>query len=67
MHHIVKDGCHGSLVRGPCIFKAKGHHSVIKISNRNLECCFLYISGSHPNLVVPTISIHKLKHGVFCS
>ena len=24
MHHIMEDSCHGLLVRGPCIFMAKG-------------------------------------------
>ena len=64
VHHIMEDGCHGSLVCGSCIFKAKGHHNVIKVSNRGLERCLFCIFGSHLNLVIPIISIHKRKHGV---
>ena len=63
-HHIMEDSCHGSLVGGSYIFTAEGHHSVIKISDWGPKCCLLYISSSHADLVIPTISIHKWKHGV---
>ena len=59
MHHIMEDSCHGSLVRDPCIFKAKGHHNVIKVFKWSLEYCLLYIFSTHADLVVPTIPIHK--------
>ena len=67
MYHIMEDSCHGSLVCGPCIFKAKRHHNVIKVSDWSPQCCLLYIFGSYTNLVVPIIPIHKWKYRTSCS
>ena len=39
MHHVIEDSRHGSLVCGPFIFKAKRHHSVIKVSDWGPKYC----------------------------
>ena len=55
----MEDGCHSTLVRGPCIFKTKWHYSIIEISNWGPEVCFLYILRCHSYLIVPIISIKE--------
>ena len=59
MHHVMEDGCRGTLVRGSRIFKAKRHHSKIEILNLGLECCLFCIFGSHTDLIISAIPIHK--------
>ena len=63
----MEDGCHGMLVHGPCIFKTKRHHNIIDVPNRDLECSFLGVLGSHSNLIVPTIPILEGEYGTSCS
>ena len=67
MYHVMKDSCYGSLVRSPRIFEAKRHYSVIKVPDWSSEWRFLCIFGSHANLVVPTVPIHKQEHRASCS
>ena len=41
MHHVVKHGCHDSLVCGPGILKIKWHDGAVEIPNRCAECGFI--------------------------
>lgn len=55
----MEDGCHGTLICGPCILKAEWHYGIVKVSDRGPECCFLCVLGCHTDLIVSIVPILK--------
>ena len=59
VHHVMKYGSHGALIGWACNFQLEGHHCVVKFPNEHFESSLFLILQCHPNLIVPTKSVHK--------